>query len=99
MYVFLVLLQEFEHFLNLNGKSPEFLSLFIDDKLKKGVKGVGSRTVFPYLHICYMQVSDAVFFLKTRDHRAAQLPPPIPSHGGSMDINFLELYVLSGQRR
>lgn len=32
--------QEFEHFLNLNGKSPEFLSLFIDDKLKKGVKGV-----------------------------------------------------------
>lgn len=37
---FLLHLQEFEHFLNLNGKSPEFLSLFIDDKLKKGVKGV-----------------------------------------------------------
>jgi len=42
---------DFEHFLNLNPKSPEYLSLFIDDKLKKGVKGVsdvwdllGSRT-------------------------------------------------------
>lgn len=31
---------DFEHFLNLNPKSPEYLSLFIDDKLKKGVKGV-----------------------------------------------------------
>ncbi|KAJ8954401.1 hypothetical protein NQ318_011075 [Aromia moschata] len=30
---------DFEHFLNLNPKSPEYLSLFIDDKLKKGVKG------------------------------------------------------------
>jgi cullin 3 len=33
---------DFEHFLNLNPKSPEYLSLFIDDKLKKGVKGVSS---------------------------------------------------------
>lgn len=31
---------DFEYFLNLNAKSPEYLSLFIDDKLKKGVKGV-----------------------------------------------------------
>lgn len=31
---------DFEHFLNLNNKSPEYLSLFIDDKLKKGGKGV-----------------------------------------------------------
>lgn len=31
---------DFEHFLNLNGQSPEYLSLFIDDKLKKGGKGV-----------------------------------------------------------
>jgi cullin 3 len=30
----------FEYFINLNSKSPEYLSLFIDDKLKKGVKGV-----------------------------------------------------------
>lgn len=31
---------DFEYFFNLNPKSPEYLSLFIDDKLKKGVKGV-----------------------------------------------------------
>ncbi|XP_042223060.1 cullin-3-like isoform X2 [Homarus americanus] len=31
---------DFEYFLNLNNKSPEYLSLFIDDKLKKGVKGM-----------------------------------------------------------
>jgi cullin 3 len=31
---------DFEYFLNLNPKSPEYLSLFIDDKLKKGVKGM-----------------------------------------------------------
>lgn len=36
---------DFEHFLNLNPKSPEYLSLFIDDKLKKGVKGVSRRGV------------------------------------------------------
>lgn len=31
---------DFEYFFNLNSKSPEFLSLFIDEKLKKGVRGV-----------------------------------------------------------
>lgn len=35
-----VISADFEHFLNLNTKSPEYLSLFIDDKLKKGGKGV-----------------------------------------------------------
>jgi cullin 3 len=34
---------DFEHFLNLNSKSPEYLSLFIDDKLKKGCKGVSTK--------------------------------------------------------
>lgn len=31
---------DFEYFLNINDKSPEFLSLYIDEKLKKGMKGV-----------------------------------------------------------
>jgi cullin 3 len=31
---------DFEYFVNLNTRTPEYLSLFIDDKLKKGVKGV-----------------------------------------------------------
>lgn len=32
--------QAFESFINLNEKSPEFISLFIDDNLKRGLKGV-----------------------------------------------------------
>lgn len=36
---------DFEHFLNLNPKSPEYLSLFIDDKLKKGVKGMSEQEI------------------------------------------------------
>ncbi|XP_075211864.1 cullin 3 [Lycorma delicatula] len=36
---------DFEHFLNLNQKSPEYLSLFIDDKLKKGVKGMTEQEI------------------------------------------------------
>lgn len=31
--------QTFEHFINLNRLSPELISTFIDDKLKKGLKG------------------------------------------------------------
>ncbi|EGG25040.1 cullin C [Cavenderia fasciculata] len=37
--------QSFEYFINLNPKSPEFISLFIDEKLKKGLKGVGEEEV------------------------------------------------------
>ncbi|OTF75919.1 cullin-like protein [Euroglyphus maynei] len=37
--------KDFEHFLNLNPKSPEYLSLFIDDKLKKGVKGMADQEI------------------------------------------------------
>jgi len=36
---------DFENFLNLNPRSPEYLSLFIDDKLKKGVRGLSDAEV------------------------------------------------------
>ncbi|KMZ66712.1 hypothetical protein ZOSMA_28G00720 [Zostera marina] len=35
----------FEYFINLNNRSPEFISLFIDDKLRKGLKGVSEEDV------------------------------------------------------
>jgi cullin 3 len=35
----------FEFFINLNTRSPEFISLFVDDKLKKGLKGVSEEDV------------------------------------------------------
>ncbi|KXZ56311.1 hypothetical protein GPECTOR_1g274 [Gonium pectorale] len=37
--------QAFEHFLNLNPRSPEFISLFIDDKLRRGIKGLSDSDV------------------------------------------------------
>ena len=33
-------MQAFGTFINMNEKAPEFISLFIDDNLKKGLKGV-----------------------------------------------------------
>ncbi|CAF0923855.1 unnamed protein product [Didymodactylos carnosus] len=36
---------DFEHFINLNQRSPEYLSLFIDDRLKKGGKDLGDQEV------------------------------------------------------
>ena len=35
----------FEYFINLNPRSPEFMSLFVDDKLRKGLKGVSEEDV------------------------------------------------------
>lgn len=35
-------LKAFETFINQHEKAPEFISLFIDDNLKKGLRGVSS---------------------------------------------------------
>ncbi|KAM7511351.1 hypothetical protein LguiB_010226 [Lonicera macranthoides] len=35
----------FEFFINLNPRSPEFISLFVDDKLRRGLKGVSEEDV------------------------------------------------------
>nr|GLL39211.1 cullin-3A-like isoform X1 [Ipomoea trifida]GMD49907.1 cullin-3A-like isoform X1 [Ipomoea batatas] len=35
----------FEYFINLNPRSPEFISLFVDDNLRKGLKGVSEEDV------------------------------------------------------
>ena len=47
----------FEYFINLNPRSPEFISLFVDNKLWKGLKGVSVEItlgkvmmLFWYLH-------------------------------------------------
>lgn len=57
---------DFEHFLNLNSKSPEYLSLYMDDKLKKGMRMVGIY-LFLLLHsICSFQK-------KTRERHATRL--------------------------
>ncbi|KAL2559542.1 Cullin-3A [Forsythia ovata] len=35
----------FEYFINLNPRSPEYISLFVDDKLRKGLKGVKEEDI------------------------------------------------------
>lgn len=35
----------FEYFINLKPRSPEYISLFVDDKLRKGLKGVSKEDV------------------------------------------------------
>lgn len=49
---------DFEHFLNLNSKSPEYLSLFIDDKLKKGGKGVSAHLFSIFFHFFQQLLSN-----------------------------------------
>ncbi|MQL78960.1 hypothetical protein Taro_011404 [Colocasia esculenta] len=39
------LTSSFEYFINLSNRSPEFISLFVDDKLRKGLKGVSEEDV------------------------------------------------------
>ncbi|XP_065644122.1 cullin-3 isoform X2 [Hydra vulgaris] len=68
---------DFEHFLNLNSKSPEYLSLFIDDKLKKGSKGLSEQDVETVLDktmvlFRYLQEKD-VFERYYKQHLAKRL--------------------------
>jgi len=68
---------DFEHFLNLNTKSPEYLSLFIDDKLKKGSKGLSEQEVEAVLDksmvlFRYLQEKD-VFERYYKQHLAKRL--------------------------
>lgn len=69
--------KDFEYFLNLNTKSPEYLSLFIDDKLKKGVKGMTEQEIEQVLDktmvlFRYLQEKD-VFERYYKQHLAKRL--------------------------
>eukprot|EP01090_Pellita_catalonica_P013608 TRINITY_DN3274_c0_g7_i1.p1 TRINITY_DN3274_c0_g7~~TRINITY_DN3274_c0_g7_i1.p1 ORF type:complete len:736 (-),score=109.41 TRINITY_DN3274_c0_g7_i1:103-2310(-) len=55
--------QAFESFINLNNKSPEFISLFIDNKLKKGLKGMSDAEV----EVCLDKVMMLFRFLQEKD--------------------------------
>ena len=70
---------DFEYFLNLNQRSPEFLSLFIDDKLKKGVKGLSDQEVEQVLDksmilFRFLQVCATFFEDQDRDMQLFSLP-------------------------
>lgn len=67
----------FEFFINLNPRSPEFISLFVDDKLRKGLKGVSEEDVEVILDkvmmlFRYLQEKD-VFEKYYKQHLAKRL--------------------------
>ncbi|KER25220.1 cullin family protein [Opisthorchis viverrini] len=68
---------DFEYFINLNTRSPEFLSLFIDEKLKRGTKGMADQDVDAVFDKCivlfrYLQEKD-VFEGYYKKHLAKRL--------------------------
>ncbi|GFR47201.1 hypothetical protein Agub_g8881, partial [Astrephomene gubernaculifera] len=69
--------QAFEFFVNLNARSPEFISLFIDDKLRRGIKGLSDTDVESVLDkvmalFRYLQEKD-VFEKYYKQHLAKRL--------------------------
>lgn len=54
---------DFEHFINLNSKSPEYLSLFIDEKLKKGIKGLKDSEIDDILNKAMVMFRYSSYFL------------------------------------
>ncbi|TMW93419.1 hypothetical protein EJD97_011726 [Solanum chilense] len=67
----------FEFFINLNARSPEFISLFVDEKLRKGLKGVSEEDVEVILDkvmmlFRYLQEKD-VFEKYYKQHLAKRL--------------------------
>ncbi|KAF5838342.1 Cullin [Dunaliella salina] len=69
--------QSFEYFVNLNQRSPEYISLFIDDRLRKGQKGMNDTEMEVVLDkvmalFRYLQEKD-VFEKYYKQHLAKRL--------------------------
>jgi len=72
-----VISSEFEYLVNSNSKLPEYLSLFIDEKLKKDVKGGTEQDIEIILDrtmvlFCFLQQND-IFECYYRKHLAKRL--------------------------
>lgn len=68
---------DFEYFFNLNPRSTEFLSLFIDEKLKRGIKGMSDLEVDAVFDKCtvlfrFLQEKD-IFERYYKQHLAKRL--------------------------
>ena len=69
--------QAFEHFININQHSPEYISLFVDDQLRKGLKGTSEEEMEAVLEkvvmlFRYLQEKD-VFEKYYKQHLAKRL--------------------------
>lgn len=72
-----VLNHSFESFINLSQRSPEYISLFMDDKLRKGLKGLSEDDIEGILDkvmmlFRYLQEKD-VFEKYYKQHLAKRL--------------------------
>ncbi|CAA7396077.1 unnamed protein product [Spirodela intermedia] len=71
------LTSSFEYFINLNGRAPEFISLYVDDKFRRGLRGVSEEDVEAVLDkvmtlFRYLQEKD-VFEKYYKQHLAKRL--------------------------
>ncbi|XP_078432761.1 cullin 3 [Wolffia australiana] len=67
----------FEYFVNLNGRAPEFISLYVDEKLRRGLRGAGEEDAEAVLDkvmtlFRYLQEKD-VFEKYYKQHLAKRL--------------------------
>lgn len=73
--------QAFEHFINLNQRSPEYISLFMDDKLRKGLKVGRECVTIP--GICALAANSQllrVLGLDSLETTSKQIPGPNRAH-------------------
>ena len=91
----------FESFINLNEKSSEFISLFIDDNLKRGLKGV-SRSVLTLLnmhsYLSRKRIPKSTVFW-TKQLQSSDTSPRKMSSNGITRATLLSVYSLVDQFR
>ena len=68
----------FEHFINIGQRAPEYISLYMDDRLRKGVKGVSDdndiETTLDKVMILFRYLSEKDMFEKYyKQHLAKRL--------------------------
>ena len=76
--------QAFEKFINQQPKAPEYISLFLDDNLRKGLKGVGTITSFTF---------SAHDDRKLKQRSMLSLTKPLPSFDSLQTKTFSRLFT------
>ncbi|PKY45989.1 Cullin-domain-containing protein [Rhizophagus irregularis] len=92
--------EAFEYFINKNPKSPEFISLFIDDNLKKGLKGETEKEIGSVLNKAitlfrFVEEKD-VFERYYKQHLAKRLLLGHSVNDGAEKRTISKLEIVSG---
>ena len=89
-------MQDFEFFVNLNDRSPEYLSLFIDEMLKKGVKGASGLS---FLYVYFELLCEMFCFQHSEQEVEVILDKCIMLFRFLQDKVQLYIYVLLSHMR